>query len=84
MYLIITGEAFVHDVEKVHRKITAGKNILVPGYHLADQPVGLQFPCFVLYWQHGGLRKACTKIRRYEVLITKNDTLGQNKTLPEE
>lgn len=54
-YLVIAGEALVHDVVQVHQEISVGEQILVPGHHLTDQLVGLQLASLVLRWQHGGL-----------------------------
>lgn len=55
MYLVIAGDAFVHNVVEVHQEITVGKDILVPGHHLTNQLVSLQLAGLVFIRQRGGL-----------------------------
>lgn len=55
-YRVVVGEALVHDVVKVHQEITVGQHVLVPGHHLADELVGLQFSGLVFGGQLGGLQ----------------------------
>ena len=56
-YLVVAGDALVHDVVEVHQEIAVGEHVLVPGHHLTDQLVGLQLAGLVLSRQHGGLGK---------------------------
>lgn len=54
-YLVIAGDAFVHDVVEVHQEVAVGQHVLVSGHHLADELVRLQLAGFVLGGQHCGL-----------------------------
>lgn len=57
LYLVVAGDALVHDVVEVHQEFTVGDHVLVPGHHLTDQLVGLQLAGLVLRRQHGGLQR---------------------------
>lgn len=54
-YLVITGEALVHDVVEMYQEVTVGWHVLMFGHHLTDQSVSLQFSALKLDRQHGGL-----------------------------
>lgn len=57
-YLVIAGDALVHDVVEVHQEVAVGQHVLVSRHHLADELVSLQLAGLVLRRQHGGLRTA--------------------------
>ncbi len=48
LYLIVAGEAFVHDVVEVHQEVTVGQHVLMFGHHLTDQLIRLQLPSLEL------------------------------------
>lgn len=54
-YLVVAGDALVHDVVEVHQEVAVGQHVLVSGHHLADELVSLQLAGLVLSRQHGGL-----------------------------
>lgn len=54
-YLVIAGEAPVHDVIEMYEEVSVGWHILMFGHHLTDQPISMQFPALKLHGQHGGL-----------------------------
>lgn len=68
-YLVVAGDALVHDVVEVHQKITVGEHILVPGHHLTDQLVGLQLSSLVLGGQHGSLRRGGRRSGQVSIII---------------
>lgn len=41
LYLIVAGEAFVHDVVEVHQEVTVGQDVLMFRHHLTDQLIRL-------------------------------------------
>lgn len=55
LYLVVAGDALVHDMVEVHQEIAVWEHILVPGHHLTDQLVGLQLASLVLSGQHSSL-----------------------------
>lgn len=48
LYLIVAGEAFVHDVVEVHQEVTVGQHVLMFGHHLTDQLIRLELPSLEL------------------------------------
>lgn len=54
-YLVLAGEALVHDLVEMDQEVTIGQHVLVLSHHLTDEFIGLQLPRLELCWQHGGL-----------------------------
>lgn len=54
-YLIVAGEALVHDVVEMHQEVTVGQHVLMFGHHLTDEFICVQLPRLELWRQHRGL-----------------------------
>lgn len=54
-YLVLAGEALVHDLVEMDQEVTIGQHVLVLSHHLTDEFIGLQLTRLELCRQHGGL-----------------------------